>query len=103
MSCAYDNDLNNMDARRIVAAVNACAGLTTDYIETVGLPEFVGKTLCSDVVQQELDRVTAQRDQLLAALEAIIELHDSARRGSDVASTIANARAGHLRRERRLR
>lgn len=50
------------DARRIVACVNACAGLDTEYLEAVGLPEFAGKQLCADMVQQELDAVIAQRD-----------------------------------------
>lgn len=58
------------NARRIVACINACAGLDTDYLENVGLPEFVGKTLCADLAQQELDAVTAQRDQLQSKLEA---------------------------------
>ena len=60
------------DARRIVACVNACAGLDTEYLETVGLPEFAGKQLCADMVQRELDAVIAQRDQLLAALGSLM-------------------------------
>lgn len=59
------------NARRIVACVNACAGLDTDYLENVGLPEFVGKTLCADLAQQELDAVTAQRDQLQARVNEL--------------------------------
>lgn len=59
------------NVRRIVACVNACEGLATEYLETVGLPEFAGKTLCADLAQQELQRVTAQSDQLLAALEKL--------------------------------
>ena len=46
-----------------------------------------------EALMEYITHVEQQRDQLLAALEAIIELHDSARRGSDVAATIANARA----------
>lgn len=69
-----DGDAN---ARRIVAAVNACAGLDTEYLETVGLPEFAGKQLCADKIQQELDAVTAQRDQLREALEAIVSSADA--------------------------
>jgi len=75
LTCAYDNDLNHVDARRIVACVNACEGLAAEYLENVGLPEFAGKTLCADMVQQEIDRVTAQRDQLLAALDTLVEAH----------------------------
>jgi hypothetical protein len=51
-------------ARRVVAAVNACTGLDTEYLETVGLPEFAGKQLCADMVQQELDAIIAERDML---------------------------------------
>ena len=85
-------DLEAEHARRIVACVNACAGMPTEYLEKVGLPEFAGKTLCADMAQQELDRVTAQRDQLLAALEAIMALHDSAKRENEVAVAIEQAR-----------
>lgn len=50
------------NARRIVACVNACDGISTEYLETTGLPEFAGKTLCTDMVQAELDAMTKQRD-----------------------------------------
>lgn len=70
---SWNANVIHPDARRIVACVNACAGLDTEYLETVGLPEFVGKTLCADLAQKELDRVVAQRDELLAVLEAMLE------------------------------
>lgn len=41
------------NARRIVACVNACAGIPTKYLESSGLPD------CAD----ELQAMTAQRDQ----------------------------------------
>ena len=47
------------DARRIVACVNACAGISTGHLEKYGLPDFAQKI--SDLVQQS--------DELLAAFE----------------------------------
>ena len=47
------------DARRIVACVNALAGVSTEHLEQYGLPDFAQKI--SDLAQQ--------RDKLLAALE----------------------------------
>lgn len=64
-----ESNKGEANGRRIVACINACAGLATEYLEAVGLPEFAGKQLCADMVQQELDAVTAQRDRLRAALE----------------------------------
>ena len=50
---------NDADARRIVACVNALAGVSTEHLEQYGLPDFAQKI--SDLAQQ--------RDKLLAALE----------------------------------
>lgn len=50
------------NARRIVACVNACRGLSTDELEKHGLVSAVGT---------ELIELEKQRDQLLAALEQI--------------------------------
>ncbi|HEX5362379.1 MAG TPA: hypothetical protein VFW49_15035 [Fluviicoccus sp.] len=61
------------DARRIVACVNACEGISTEYLETTGLPEFAGKTLCADMVQAELDAMTKQRDQLQQLVDAQVQ------------------------------
>jgi len=47
------------DARRIVACLNALAGVSTEHLEQYGLPDFAQKI--SDLAQQ--------RDKLLAALE----------------------------------
>lgn len=55
------------DARRIVACVNACRGLPTDELEQKGLIAAVGTQLL------EADQ---QRDELLAALAAVIEWFD---------------------------
>ena len=76
ISYGHDEVVINSEAnaRRISACINACAGLDTEYLETVGLPEFAGKQLCADMVQQELDAVTAQRDQLLEHSEKMAKL-----------------------------
>lgn len=50
------------DARRIVACVNACAGMRNDELEG-GL--LIG------VMQSKIDRLECQRDELLTALEEI--------------------------------
>jgi hypothetical protein len=49
------------NARRIVACVNACAGIPTDLLEA--LPDFEKAGL------QTINQVIAQRDKLLAALK----------------------------------
>lgn len=51
------------NARRIVACVNACRGLSTEDLEKTGLVSAVG---------YQLQRLTAQRDGLRAALEALV-------------------------------
>ena len=51
------------NARRIVAVVNACAGIETEMLEMV-VEE--GRT-----VLQDIEELTKQRDELLAAAEAI--------------------------------
>lgn len=61
-------DVDTKDnARRIVVCVNACRGLPTDELEQKGLVAAVGTQLL-DVEQQ--------RDELLAALAAVIEWFD---------------------------
>lgn len=52
------------NARRIVACVNACRGLSTDELEKHGLVSAVGT---------ELIELKKQRDQLLAAIEKASE------------------------------
>jgi hypothetical protein len=48
------------NARRIVACVNACAGIGTEYLERFGATSF-----------NDFKRVKDQRDELLAAMETI--------------------------------
>lgn len=55
-----DRDTALINARRIVACVNACAGLDTDELERFGLGPALGS---------EIFKLCKQRDELLAALE----------------------------------
>ena len=55
----YERICELEDARRIVACLNALAGVSTEHLEQYGLPDFAQKI--SDLAQQ--------RDKLLAALE----------------------------------
>lgn len=58
-----DMDAN---ARRIVACVNACEGLSTDLLERFGLASAFGT---------ELLEMEKQRDQLLEALEGMVNMY----------------------------
>lgn len=53
------------DARRIVACVNACEGLSTECLETMPIAENAGEII---------ERLEKQRDELLAAPTSIDEL-----------------------------
>lgn len=53
------------DARRIVACVNACAGISTAELEAAGTIAVE----CKDEMQVELLKAWKQRDDLLAALK----------------------------------
>lgn len=46
-----------------------------------------------DKTIEDMQELARQRDELLAVLESIIDLHDSASRGKQVAETIGKARA----------
>ena len=52
------------DARRIVACVNACAGLSTEFLEQI---DSIQAALTGQLVVTEV--LEKQRDELLAALE----------------------------------
>ena len=56
------------DARRIVACVNACRGLSTDELEQHRLVSAVG---------YELIELTKQRDELLEAAKAVVTRWDT--------------------------
>lgn len=68
--CASNfNGTNNGEAnsRRIVACVNACAGIDTETLESISNhPTHIEQ---NSAFIAELDRVKAQRDELLAALK----------------------------------
>ncbi|WP_041208802.1 hypothetical protein [Aeromonas jandaei] len=61
------SDEQRENARRIVACVNACRGLPTDELEQKGIVAAVGTQLL------EADQL---RDELLAALELMVAIHD---------------------------
>jgi azurin len=64
-----ENEVGEANARRIVACVNACTGLTTEIVEQTGIVR--------DLIGQNA-LLTKQRDDLLAALE---ELNSVSARG----------------------
>lgn len=51
--------MTKANARRIVACVNACAGIETGHLEKYGLPDLA----------QKISDLRKQRDELLKALE----------------------------------
>lgn len=64
-----DVEPSEANARRIVACVNACRGLSTDDLEKSGLVSAVG---------YELQRLQVQRDELLSALKNLVSSIDRA-------------------------
>lgn len=58
-----DKEMEQANARRIVACVNACAGVPMDWLES-GLPG------CLQNVREERDAYLQQRDDLLSELRA---------------------------------
>jgi hypothetical protein len=73
------------NARRIVACVNACAGIPTDVLEHA--MEFGAAGI------QTIESVKKQRDELLAALSALIDMDVSYQRGPVVEQAVETARA----------
>ena len=64
----FDNEIyGEANARRIVACVNACAGCATEVLETAPVG-FFNSTYGHP---KYLEEITKQRDELLAATEAI--------------------------------
>ena len=60
------NHADEANARRIVACVNACAGIETGHLEKYGLPDFA----------QKISDLREQRDELLAALKRFMDSHE---------------------------
>lgn len=79
LTMPFDDAGNAVDARRIVACVNRLASFTTEQIEDAGFDlagtaEWVTR---EQKVLEQLRKIAAQREQLLAALEELL-LADSA-------------------------
>lgn len=64
---------------------------TIEAWQRVAETRFHGRVL--DQAIEDMQEIARQRDELLAVLESIIDLHDSASRGKQVAETIGKARA----------
>lgn len=66
------------NARRIVACVNACAGLETEVLDNI---VTLGETLLDrfELRNRQEKEIKAQRDELLAALEGMIEVYGGIR------------------------
>ena len=66
MACNEDVSArtSRANARRIVACVNACEGMETEHLENQSLLDRLNP------LKSEVGKLTKQRDQLLAALEA---------------------------------
>lgn len=58
--------MTKANARRIVACVNACAGIETGHLEKYGLPDLA----------QKISDLRKQRDELLKALERFMDSHE---------------------------
>jgi len=64
---------------------------TIEAWQKVAETRFHGRVL--DRAIEDMQELARQRDELLAVLGSIIDLHDSASRGKQVAETIGKARA----------
>jgi hypothetical protein len=79
-----DNDLTeherDTNARRIVACWNACEGIPTEALQGVNLQEKF--TAVDDILKRALllaDDYCSQRDELLAAISALVADYDAFR------------------------
>lgn len=59
-------DMEKAVASRVVACVNACAGVSNEFLERIARKESDGSELF------ELGKAIAQRDELLVALKALV-------------------------------
>lgn len=81
------DETNKANARRLAACWNACEGVSTDDIEAVS--RNTGPLLANKLAEVDTLRIMAiQRDELLAALEA---LQDAARPVSNVAYNLGQS------------
>lgn len=69
-----DGKQGEANARRIVAAVNACAGIPTEVLETWAADSGVARRvgLANIALTAELTALRAQRDELAEALEVAL-------------------------------
>lgn len=96
------NERGEANARRIVACVNACAGISQQYLEELNGETLADKQMVLITQRDEysllayrrkniLDEVIKQRDEMLVALEDLIDLYDG--RKHEGIAIVANARA----------
>lgn len=79
-NCLADDDTCKENARRIVACVNACAGIPTYQLFGVSdAPINLGEII---------DHIRGQRDELLAALKRVVALSDRKHDAWDIAHAI---------------
>lgn len=62
-------EISESDARRIVACVNACAGIPTGMLIAAGQSAVIAL--------RPIDEVIAERDELLAAAQSVIDRWDT--------------------------
>lgn len=63
-----DNDeQNKTDARRIVACVNACAGIDIKFLEDFSILHEIKES------KERREKAESQRDELLAALKGLLD------------------------------
>ena len=73
---AFDGDYSSTNARRIVACVNACEGIATERLEDLGRPLMQHLIGCDERAARQVKEaaaLTAQRDELLAALKLVTD------------------------------
>jgi hypothetical protein len=78
---------NVEDARRIVACVNACAGIPTEQLEQSHRNHAVTHLV------EEIARLTKQRDELVKALKDLMNTLTDGPDESDIARVFTKARA----------
>jgi len=97
----FSGNMDMDNARRIVAAVNYCEGLDVKCMEIDTATGRIPRAVIPSLTEQ-IEKLTSQRDELLAVLERIAAnkpamMHDSEQRevsrGKQVAETIGKARA----------
>ena len=87
-----DRSIRDANGRRIVACVNACAGIPTENLEGVNLRDKIleySETMLNAAGQGA--KVTQQRDVLLAALREIAESYPVTDEGFTLASIAREA------------